>query len=428
MNKFLTKFTSIAISLMLIIPNTAFAAGRNASQREVAKLITSAESPSDKSGLKESALGILSAIFAKKELINITSIVDSGEALAVDEFEREYRKWFNLISDNPDARIIASKNAREVLIKKYKAELELLFPKNSHMNYSKRAGRVLLESKLFTVENIYYTKHGTIAVTDAIANSKVISKFSADLMTREYLESLSSDLAKAIDISGPHGYMGYSMRNIQETVASFLNDIVENSHKALHAGTYEKRVVAMASADRAIRAILRAVFVPEAKESFSHFLSYLRQTLKKGGPLCLAGGAVIGIGLLFMASSNASAQNISNSRLAVSRELNATLNAAPSLLAAKVIALKQVYGTTLVSSVISENSATMLPLLKEQFAAMQRPEVKQYADYLLGETFDSANADAARDIAVKKAQVITAVRDNTNVRIFNEKMKSVKLK
>ena len=430
MSDTLQKFTSIAISLMLLLPNTVGAAVQNASQQEVAKIITSAESPADKSGMKEISLSVVSAMVLSEDLPRLQSLTQTGHDNALKEFRAEYTKWFNLISDDPKGMQIACKNAKEILIRKYKQELEALWPRRYILTHAEREQRVLLESKLFTLENIRLSEGKTIVVDTAIKNTKLISNLTADIMGREYVENISLQIAKSIDISGPHGYMGHSINSIRETVVYFLNDIVKTTRRAMHGSTLDKRLLNAAASENSVKVLARTITSREGQNAFYDFLNLLQYRLTRGGAtLGIAGGAVIGIGLLFMTSSHASAHNISNSRLAISRELNATLNATPSLLSTKIITLKQVYGAPLVASVIAENSATMLPLVKQQFAAMQKPEVKAGAEYIFKEaTAGTARLNAAKEAEFKRKQVITAVQDNTYVKTFNEKMKPLKLK
>ncbi len=429
MSETLNKFTSIAVALMLLIPNTVGGAVNKPTQQEVAKLITSAESPADKSGMKEISLSIFGAIAMSQELPSLYSLVETGHSNALNEFRAEYTKWFNLISDDPKGVQIACKNARDILMRKYKTELDALWPRRYVLTHTERETRVLLESKLFTLENIRFLEGKGIVFDPALRNPQLISNLTADIMGREYVENISLQIAKSIDISGPHGYMGYSVKSVRETVIYFLNDIVKTTRRAVHGSTLDKRLINVAASENSVKVLARTISLREGQDAFYDFLNYLQFRLTKGGAaLGVAGGAVIGIGLLFMTSSNASAHNISNSRLAISRELNATLQATPSLLSTKVITLKQVYGAPLVASVIAENSATMLPLLKKQFAAMQKPEVKAGAEYILAESRDAARLNAAKEAEFKKKQVITAVQDNTYVRTFNERMKPLKLK
>lgn len=425
----LNKFTSIIISAMLLIPNTVGAAGQNASRQEVAKLITSAESSSDKSGIKEISLSIFGAIFVSQELPSLASLVETGHTNALSEFRAEYTKWYNLIPEDYRATEIACKNARDILIRKYKKELDALWPRRYHLTHAERETRVLLESKLFTLENIRIVD-SKVVVDNALRKPQLISNLTADIMGREYVENISLQIAKSIDISGPHGYMGYSVNSVRETVIGFLDEIVRTTRRAVKGSTLDKRLVNVLASENSVSALARTISLREGQDAFYDFLNYLQFRLtKNGASLGIAGGAVIGIGLLFMTSSHASAHNISNSRLAISRELNATLQATPSLLSTKVITLKQVYGAPLVAAVISENSATMLPLLKKQFAAMQKPEVKAGAEYILQEARGGfARFDAAKEAEFKKKQIITAVQDNTYLRTFNEKMKPLKLK
>lgn len=420
------KLTACIISMILITPSGLFAAGeQKTTQKDIARLITSAETPSDKSHGREITLSIMGSMIVLDELPNLGKIVADGERSTVLEFRTEFNKWYMLIKEDYRAQDIAFKNAKEILARKYKKEIDALWPRRYTMTLVEREKRVLWESKLFTLERLRLVKDRGIVLVKSIDNPKIINRFSMEIMGREMVEKTSLDIARAIDISGPHAYMGFSIKNIRETVIELLNDIVKTSYRSVNGSTLDKRVVAAAQAENATKVLARTISTESGQHAFYDFIRTLEYKLAKGGGLAMAAGAVIGIGLLFTASSQASAKDISNSRLAISRELKATLNATPTLLATKVITLKNAYGAPLVSSIIYENKDAMLPLLKKQFANMRNPQVVDCVNELLGENaFDSAKMESE----FKRNQVITAVRDNTYVKTFTEKMAPLKLK
>lgn len=429
MNDILNKIFSLFLAFILVSPSFAFAAGEgDMSQKDIAKLITSSESPSDKGHGRELALSIMGAMFVTEELPNLYKLVETAEGRALKEFKAEYSKWYNLMPEYYRAEQLACKNAREQLIARYQKEIDYLWERRYNMSAAERESRVLIETKMFLMENITYIKGRGIVINTSLKNPELISRLSMDIMGKNYVEEISARIAKSIDISGPHAYMGYSVRNIRETVIGFLNDIVKTTYRAVNGSTHEKRLINAAKSENSVKLLAKTIALHDGQDAFMDFLRKLEYRLEKDPRLGIFAGAVIGIGFLFAASSNASAHNISNSRLAIARELKATLNATPSLLSTKVIALKNVYGTSLVSSIVYENRDAMLPLLKAQFALMKNPKVIAQTEILLNGIEGAPSFNAERDAAIKKAQIITAVQDNTYVKRFNEKMAPLRLK
>ena len=429
MKNILNKITACIISIILVTPSGVFAADQNTSEKEIARIITSSENKADKTYNKEITLSIMAAMAIAEKEPNLRNLLCKGHMDGLKEMQALFYKWEVLTREYPNHIDLAFKNAKDNLLAKYKKELDLLWEKRNNLTFAQREERIILESKVFAIERITFIKEKSALALDMSVKPGVISDLAQRVVGKDFIEQVSLDITRSIDITGVHSYMGYNMNNVRETVIGFLNNIVDNRYSERTALTKRTELNAIAQADINIDVIRRTMSTEKGKESFRKFLQVLNERLpKKVGVIGITAVAVIGGGLLLLGTSEAGAQTISNSRLAVSRELKSALSVTPSLLSTKIITLRNAYGVNVVSSVIYENRETMLPLVKRQFAAMQMPEVKAKAARLMKDLQGTEDFDAAKDAAFKKAQVITAVRDNTYVKAFNAKMAPLRLK
>lgn len=128
---------------------------------------------------------------------------------------------------------------------------------------------------------------------------------------------------------------------------------------------------------------LAAVKVPNStlREAVTKFLEETVRILKgKGGILCMTALAVAGTALALLSSNETSTSVISNSRLAVTRIMNATYTETPELLFITTQQLKKKYGDAVVVDVVYENQEKYLPVLKFQSAVLQNKEIRNSAN------------------------------------------------
>ncbi len=137
------------------------------------------------------------------------------------------------------------------------------------------------------------------------------------------------------------------------------------------------------AAKTALKAIeqLKALKVPNAttKQMVNDFINSATKRLKgKGG----AAGAVLvmigGTAAMLMTSADASAQVISNNRIAVEKMLNKAYADEPQMLPLQAAILSQKYGSNLVSGVIYENQDAYIPIIEEQIEISKLPAVQNY--------------------------------------------------
>jgi len=401
MKIYINKIIACIISLMLVIPCDAFAAAKNINEKDIALLITSHQKSSDKTSRNEITLSMISAMAAANREPELEKFITQGEDEAFEEFATLNSKWEEIIPEYRNYAKVAFKNTKANLTEKYKKALQPLLNRKTALSIEEREQRILLESKLFTLDRIVFSERSQhFIITNSMANHAIISDLSKAIVGREFVEDVSLDIATSIDITGTHGYMGYSIRDIRETVIRFLNDIVEYRARAKMAPSFPMSLSCEAQADLNISAIKRTLSLERGRESFREFLRLLNRRLTNGGLLGIGAVAVIGGALMLTGSSQASAQTVSNPRLFVARELKSTLQKTPSLMAVKTIVLRNTYGTDLVASVIYENKDSMLPLLKKQFADMDRPEVKAQAAAVIRQ-FGAASAGAEKKQLLK---------------------------
>ncbi len=136
---------------------------------------------------------------------------------------------------------------------------------------------------------------------------------------------------------------------------------------------------------------------PGTKRILSKFLTQAEKSLGKKTAITALASLFVSIAIAALMLGEEGQQEISSSRIIVSRQLAQAFEAGPQVFTLKALYLKQKYGLEVVSSVIYENQAKYYPALQGQLALFENKENRLLADFI---TQDMASAPASHKTAL----------------------------
>lgn len=294
-------------------------------------------------------------------------------------------------------------------------DLRFVAAKTPKQQYTGRMNKMIMDinEKFYTLESlpVREEKHAEALLTSINADREALALITRKVKDKE----LNAALKRFISVSGTE----VQLRDFRVTLEYFQNvmsivygkklgqetskmsllavKISTNISRAAHSkdAAEVRKLTSIIRADADKLAVLAARGEAASVETAAK--TFLRQVTKelkgKGGAIGVGAVMLASVALIFVAQPTYAAQ-VSNSRLAVQRELSFAYQNTPDLFLAQVIKAKEQYGLNIVSSVMYEKQDAYYPLFKAQSDVMNNTYTKQYLKLVMGGNANPASNKA----------------------------------
>lgn len=132
---------------------------------------------------------------------------------------------------------------------------------------------------------------------------------------------------------------------------------------------------------------------PATKRILYKFLTQAEKSLRKKSIILALASVLTSVAIALIFSGEEENNNISSSRIIVSRQLEQAFESGPQVFTLKALYLKQRYGIEVVSSVIYEKQVKYFPVLREQLAHFDNAENRLLADFITKDHYSPAPSE-----------------------------------